>query len=190
MDESTDGVTLYAGFIFDVLAEYESMGQLCAPAFALADGIDPTQPTNQVPMAIYNQICDWIETNLGVASIREAGRAIGGRIFEQMERSGSIGLAAQPVEVLEGLKAAADVMIQDPRGRGWQIVQSDSRSCRLRRTQTFNCMLQEGLLSKLVERSAVASVEVDHVCCSRRGDTFCEYVVKWIPRLPSVRPPA
>lgn len=182
MDESTEGVTLLSGFIFDVLAEYEPMAQLCAPAFDLAADLDREQPTARVPISIYNDICEWIEHNVGTASIRDAGRAIGGRIYEQMVTSGAIGEDASPIDVLKALKVAADLMIQDPKKRGWEILEAGSRRCRMRRTQTFNCTLQEGLLRSLVERTSVLSVDVEHLRCTRRVDRYCEYTVSWVPK--------
>lgn len=42
------------------------------------------------------------------------------------------------------------------------------------RPRTFNCILQEGLLLSLVERTAVLMPSVSHSACTRRGDPFCE----------------
>ncbi len=181
MNESTRGVTLYAGFILDVLSEYDGMKRLCAPAFALAKGIDPADPAAQVPMKLYNDICDWIEENLGAASIRGAGRAIGRRVYTEMSKQGVITADSGPVAILEALVQAASMMIQDPEGRGWEILERAPRFCRMRRTQTFNCMLQEGLLTSLVQRGPVLRAGVDHERCTRLGDEFCEYRIAWIP---------
>ena len=66
MDESTKGVTLYAGFIFDLLANYTSSREtFSAPLFELAAGLDPENPTARVPISLYNEMCTWIESNLG-----------------------------------------------------------------------------------------------------------------------------
>lgn len=182
MNDSTEGVTLYAGFIHDVLSEYDGMRRLCAPAFGLAAHLDPARPTAEVPIQLYNDICDWIEANLGGASIRGAGRAIGRRVYTEMSRQGVITVDSGPVAILEALVQAASMMIQDPQGRGWEILERAPRFCRMRRTQTFNCMLQEGLLASLVQRGPVLRAGVEHERCTRTGHEFCEYRISWIPR--------
>lgn len=53
----------------------------------------------------------------------------------------------------------------------------------MRRTQTFNCLLQEGLLLSLVERTGVLTAQVVHRSCTRKGAEFCEYEMAWKPRL-------
>ncbi len=183
MDHSTDGVTLYAGFILDILGEYESMRPLSDPAFALARDVLGKRPDEPVPMQTYNDICDWIEQTMGPASIRAAGRAIGARVHTQMLASGGIAEGATPVAVLKALQRAAEIMIQDPKGRGWELLEVEERRAVMRRTQTFNCVLQEGLLPALVERTPVVSVRVDHVACVRNGDDYCDYAIQWLPRL-------
>ena len=52
----------------------------------------------------------------------------------------------------------------------------------MRRTQTFNCILQEGLLLSFVERTGVLLPKVEHKRCTRKGAEFCEYEVTWLPR--------
>ena len=44
MDDSTEGVTLLSGFVFDVLAEFEDMRRICAPAFDMAAHLDRERP--------------------------------------------------------------------------------------------------------------------------------------------------
>ena len=46
MDKSTQGVTLWAGFIFDILGIYEESRKTFAKAlFEMAEDLDPSQPT-------------------------------------------------------------------------------------------------------------------------------------------------
>lgn len=186
MDSSVEGVTLYAGFVFDVLEEYKGLERLCAPAFALASHLDPRAPMVRVPMATYNEICSWIETHVGAASVRRAGRAIGDRVFDQMRRERQVPQAPTPGDLMRALKLMADTMIQDPKGRGWELRRENDRSVLMRRTQTFNCILQEGLLLALTERSGVLMPSVRQVSCTRAGADYCDYLISWLP--PSQRP--
>jgi hypothetical protein len=126
-------------------------------------------------------MCDWIEKRLGSANIRRSGQAIGAQAYGQMVQDKTVGENVTPQKILQELKRVADLMIQDPKGRGWEIVEMEERRALMRRTQTFNCMLQEGLLFSLVERTGVLAPRVDHVRCTRQGAEFCEYQVSWLP---------
>jgi hypothetical protein len=182
MDNSTDNVTLLSGFIFDVLHEYRSMERMCRPLFEMTRGLDASQPLARAPISLYNQVCQWVQDNLGQASIRDAGRAIGARAYDQMVKDGTLGTAPTPNQILRELKRVADIMIQDPRKRGWTILEDEPRRMVLRRTQTFNCVLQEGLLLSLVERTGSLMPSVRHAKCTQAGAEFCEYEVTWMSR--------
>jgi hypothetical protein len=145
----------------------------------MARGLDPGDPTRRVPIALYNEMCGWIETNLGRFNAITAGRAIGRRAYDQMVKDGTLGQSPTPHRILEELKRVASLMIQDPKGRGWEILRLGEGLAVMRRTQTFNCPLQEGLLLSLIERTGVAGVRVQHAQCERRGAEFCDYEVRW-----------
>ena len=179
MDESTEGVTLYAGFIFDIVDLYKN-STFAAPLLEMTKDLDPSQPTAPVPMQLYNDVCSWVEDKLGEGNLRKAGGAIGRRAYRQMVAQGGLGSNPTPLDILTQLKQVASFMIQDPKDRQWEILDVEDRSLRMRRTQTFNCILQEGLLRSLVLETGVTAPTVEHVTCTRRGDEFCEYVVRWV----------
>lgn len=179
MDHSTKDVTLLTGFIFDVLREYQHMKRVCGPAFKMAEGLDPNQTEAWCPIDIYNDICSWIEKNIGEASIRAAGIAIGNRAYANIVAQNKM-KEPTPLGMMQALKWAASTMIRDPKGRGWIILSHDDSNVVMRRTQTFNCILQEGLLLSLVERTGVEGADVEHEKCVRRGDEFCDYRVTWL----------
>lgn len=178
MDNSTAGVTLNSGFVFDVLREYEDSRKVLGPLFEKAKGLDPKHPEAVCSIEVYNDVCDWIEKNVGESSIRNAGRAVAERIYANISAGGKE--SKTPLEVAEALKWAADNMIQDPKKRGWVIADSKDQRIVMRRTQTFNCMLQEGLLLRLVELTGVTMPSVKHERCTRRRDEFCEYTITWL----------
>ncbi len=179
MDESTEGVTLMTGFVFDVLAEYQNVQKLCAPAFELAAGLDPSHLDAWCPMQLYNDVCSWIEANVGSSSIRRAGAAIGGRIHARAVASHQAA-TSDPLAMMEGLQQAAANMIRDPQGRGWEIRSHEPKRVEVRRTQTFNCLLQEGLLLALVERTGVLMPSVRQIRCTRQNDDYCDYEIRWL----------
>ncbi len=179
MDDSTAGVTLLNGFVFDILAEYQHMKRVCGPAFDMTKSLDKTKPDDWSSIDIYNDVCTWIETNVGAMSIRQAGIAIGRRVAENIISNGKIS-DPTPLAMMEALKWAASVMIRDPKGRGWEILSHNDHSVVMRRTQTFSCPMQEGLLVSLVERTGVEGADVEHYKCTKRNDEFCEYRVTWL----------
>jgi len=179
MDQTTDGVTLLTGFVFDVLAEYQHMKRVCGPAFEMAKGLDASKTDEWCSIDIYNGICQWIEDNVGVASIRQAGIAIGHRVSENIVKNGKM-TSPTPLAMMEALRWAASVMIRDPKGRGWEILSAEDGNILVRRTQTFNCTMQDGLLLSLVERTGVEGADVRHDRCTKRGDEYCEYRLGWL----------
>lgn len=181
MNESTKGVTLYSGFVFDLLSAYaESSTSFAAPLFDMAAHLDSDQPTQLEPIELYNDMCQWIEDNLGAASLRNAGRAIGDRAYDFLAEEHQLPPSPSPLQILEGLKHAAATMIQDSERRGWEILEKTEDRIVMRRTQTFNCLLQEGLLKSLVARTGVRLPQAKHIACTRDGADYCDYEVTWL----------
>lgn len=181
MDDSTAGVTLQAGFVLTVIEPFRGMERLCAPLFEMVQDVDPASKP-LAPMALYNEVCAWIEEHLGAAHLRAAGAAIGKSAFMRLRREGALAPDAGPSEALAALARAVQVTIHDPKKRGWEILDTTEGRVVLRRTQTFNCVMQEGVLLELVRGTGVTMPRVDHLGCTRRGDRFCEYEVKWLPK--------
>lgn len=178
MDNSTQGVTLNSGFVFDVLREYEDSRKMLGPLFAMAKGLDPSTPEVVCPMDTYNAVCTWIETNIGESSIRSAGRAIAERVYANVTDNNKN--PKTPLEIMQALQWAASTMIQDPKKRGWEIRDTTETRIVMRRTQTFNCILQEGMLVRFLELTRVVMPSVKHERCTRRGDEYCDYVLTWM----------
>ena len=76
------------------------------------------------------------------------------------------------------LKRGVADSVKDPRCRGWEIHAEAPGTLTMRMTQSFNCMLQEGVLMSLLEQTGVVLPEIQHARCARREDACCEYV--WI----------
>ncbi|MBI2391396.1 MAG: hypothetical protein HYV09_17530 [Deltaproteobacteria bacterium] len=181
MDESTAGVTLNASLVLTVIEPFRGMERLCAPLFEMVRDIDPASRPH-APIALYNDVCAWIEDNLGAAHLRAAGASIGRSAFMRLRREGAIAPDAGPTEALAALARAVLVTIQDPKKRGWELLDSTEGRVILRRTQTFNCVMQEGALLEFVRGTAVTMPRVDQLHCTRRGESFCEYEIKWLPK--------
>lgn len=179
MDTGTEGVTLLTGFVFDVLQEYRSMKKTCQPVFDMAKGLDPNRQDEWCAISLYNDVCTWIERHVGEASIRKAGVAIGSRAYDGIVKTNKL-TAPTPLAMMESLRWAASNMIRDPKGRGWEIVSHTPSTIVVRRTQSFNCIMQEGVLLSLVERTRVEAPDVEQVKCTRRGDEYCDYRLSWM----------
>lgn len=185
MDHSTHDVTLLSGFLFDVAREYRGR-----PIFqqieGMLAGLDPHKPDAWVPISAYNRLCEWVEQRVGSTSIQRAGEAIVARAAPHMH--GWRGERLEPGDLLREAERLSHVLIRDPKGRGWQLLEERPCEAVVRRTQTFNCTLQEGVLRALLERAGLVSVLIEHARCTRRGDPFCDYRLSWLP--PSARPRA
>ena len=180
MNNSTEGVTLYAGFLSDLLANYQQKpGAYIQPLFDMVKDIDLSNPTNLVPISIYNAMCQWIEKNLGPANLRKAGEYIGARAYDLMLQQRYITSKSSPHEILKGLQKVASESIQDPLGRGWEIVALEDKRAALRRTQTFHPVLQEGLLKALMKKGGQLTVTIRYLKSIAQGDEFDEYEVRW-----------
>ena len=178
MDESTEGVTLYAAFVLDIVAMYDGLGSVAQPLREMAAGLDPNAPRDLIPMALYHRVCTWVEQVFGEAGIRDAGKRIGERSYKTiLERTGKASL--KPNEILRELQRSARISIQDTSGRGWDILADGPQRVVMRRTQTFNCLLQEGLLLAILEKTGVQRPKVAQINCTRGGDEFCDYAISW-----------
>jgi hypothetical protein len=181
MDASVDGVTLMSVYVFDVLSAYRAFEKSCPRLFEMAGGLDPSRPDAPCSLALYNDICRWIERHLGGTSIVEAGRVVGRRVFSEMDRTGLLSADPDPHQLLEALCRAEGLVLHDPRHRGFTILESHPERVVIRRTQTFNCMLQEGLLVSLIEQAHVLVPAARHLRCTRDGAEYCDYEITWSP---------
>ena len=179
MDSSSDRVTLFAGFVSDLLSSY--VGNPYAKGLRqIAERVELSNPTGFVAMKAYNDMCDWIVKELGPLSLRKAGEHVGRRAFDHMAERGVVSSASSPNEIMVALKTAADTMILDPKGRGWTILASEPQRVVIRRTQSFHPILQEGLLKSIAERSnLIVYATVRYLRSVARGDEFDDYEVSW-----------
>lgn len=180
MDQSTEGVTLYAVFINDILKLYEDKkDQFAGPLFEMAKSHDLSNPFNKVPMQVYNDMCQWLEKALGPASLKKVGVQIGETVYDALIKNGNFSKNPTPLEIINGLVYVASQMIQDSKKRGWVVVKSTPTSILMRRTQTFNSVLQVGLLRGLVQKTSVKFVDVNYAASVAEGAPFDEYLITW-----------
>jgi hypothetical protein len=180
MDNSEENVTLAAAFIFDVLNLYKDNPNDYKVLKKMAGELDESKPMAMVPMKIYNEMCTWIEGQIGQANTRILGRKIGNTAFNAMVSFKMIGEKPSPKEAMTALAKVASTMIQDPKGRGWEILEVDTKHIIMRRTQTFNSTLQFGLLDEIVRKTKVLSPKVEYVKSVANGDEFDDYKISWI----------
>jgi hypothetical protein len=180
MNLSTENVTLYAVFVCDILKHYEDKKEEYHPLFDMADRADLSQPFNKVPIQLYNDMCSWIEKELGKFNLIVVGRKIGETVYQGLTDNGLIKTSATPLQVMEGLIKVANEMIQDPEKRGWEVVKYEKNSITMRRTQTFNRNLQLGLLDGLIRKSGVGGVKVDYSKSIESGAEYDEYLITWV----------
>ncbi|MCZ8353853.1 MAG: hypothetical protein O9340_03900 [Cyclobacteriaceae bacterium] len=180
MNNSTDNVTLAAAFVNDILELYKENETDYPKLKAMAAGLDLSSPTNMVSMKVYNDMCDWIESQIGQANTRKLGRKIGNTAFNAMVAFKLIPEKPSPEEAMSGLAKVASTMIQDPLKRGWEIIENSKKYIIMRRTQTFNSTLQFGLLDEIIRKTGVISPKVEYVKSVANGDEFDEYKISWL----------
>jgi len=180
MDQSTENVTLAAAFVLDILNMYKDKPEYYAHLSKMTEGMNLTNPMNQVSMEVYNNMCHWIESQIGQANTRILGRKIGNTAFQAMVSNKLITEKATPLQAMQGLATVAGAMIKDPKKRGWEIVESGPKHIIMRRTQTFNSTLQFGLLDEIVRKTGVLSPKVEYAKSVLRGDEFDEYKITWL----------
>ncbi|MCC5920241.1 MAG: hypothetical protein LAT68_08555 [Cyclobacteriaceae bacterium] len=180
MNTSTEGVTLNAAFLNDVLNLYDGKPSEMRVLQNMCADHDLSKPDNKVPMKVYNEMCDWIEKEIGPINTKKLGRKIGNTAYGAMVQFGMIDPQPKPEEIMKALAQVASTMIQDPEGRGWEIVSSGNKEIIMRRTQTFNSTLQFGLLDELMRKTTASMPKVEFVKEVAKGDEFDEYKITWI----------
>jgi hypothetical protein len=180
MNQSTENVTLFAAFINDVLNLYRDKQDEFQPLFDMTANLDLSDPFNKVPIQVYNDMCNWLEQNLGKFNLVKVGRQIGETAFQAMLSNNLITNQSSPEEVAKALVIVAANMIQDPQGRGWELIESAPGKLIMKRTQTFNSKLQLGLLDGLIKKTGVEGVKVDYHKEIAQGAEFDEYIITWL----------
>ncbi|MDX2190819.1 MAG: hypothetical protein SFY32_13235 [Bacteroidota bacterium] len=180
MNNSTENVTLFALFINDILRLYkeadpESYNEL----YNMAKGYHLEDPFAKVPMKLYNDMCQFVQENLGAANLKKIGENIGESVYEALTGQKLVPANPTPKDILNGLIGAAANMVQDPQGRGWIMVSDSDHQIIMKRTQTFNSILQFGLLKGLVKKTGKTTVDVKLIKSVEAGDEFDEYLVTW-----------
>ena len=69
----------------------------------MAEEHDLSDPFAQVPMQLYNDICQWIEHNISSVSTRWLGWEIGKTVFTNLQQNKMIGEEPHPYEIMEAL---------------------------------------------------------------------------------------
>ena len=180
MDKSTDNVTICADVIDDVLKNYQDKRQEYKELFELASGYDFSKSSNKIPLQVYINMCDWIEQKLGKFNLIRIGRNIGESTYDMMIANKLIGGKSTPLDIMKALIITSRLGVQDPKKRGWEIVESTEKSILMRKTQTFNTTLQIGLLDGLIRKSGVFGVQVNLKKEVKLGAEFDEYLISWM----------
>ncbi len=173
-----DDVTLPSGLVLDLVDECRHLGVVARPLLKMTGHLDETRPQERCSIDLFNDAADWIERELGMTSVRLAGRQIGHRYFAAMR---ALGLVESPttLTLMRELEGASRTIVYDPEGHGWDLVRHDARSAIMRNTQEINCVLSEGLLLSLMDRTPAIGTQVRQVSCVRHGDDTCDYEITW-----------
>lgn len=180
MNNSTENVTLIAAFVLDIISQYDGKPEFQNHLKKMAADYDLSDPMRHVPMQLYNDMCGWIERQIGETNAKRLGRKIGNTAYQSMIQMDLVKEGASPLELMEGLKKVAELVIIDPEKRGWEITERRRKEIVMRRTQTFNSVLQFGLLDELIRKTSVYSPKVEYAKSVANGDEYDEYSITWI----------
>ncbi|MFK7951757.1 MAG: hypothetical protein AB8B73_02850 [Ekhidna sp.] len=180
MDNSTENVTLIAAFVNDVLNIYKGKRRFEEKLSDMTKDLDLTEPMNMVPMKVYNDMIDWIEQDIGEINTKKVGRQIGETAYQSMLQMNLVKADCTPMEMMSALKQVAEMVIADPKGRGWEIIDSGDQHIVMRRTQTFNSTLQFGLLDELMKKTSGRGTKVSYEASVKMGAEFDDYRVVWV----------
>lgn len=186
MDDAPDDdeVTIPSGLVLDLVDECRHLGAVASPLLRMTSQLNPERPQDRCSAELFHDASDWIERELGMTSVRLAGRQIGHRFYAAMR---GLGLPEAPstLELMRELEGASRTIIYDPEGHGWDLLRHDQRSALMRNTQDVNCVLLEGLLLSLMDRTPAQGIQVRQVACARRGDDACDYEIAWTSERPA-----
>ena len=182
MNESVENVSLSSIFVKNVLDLYKDNDKLYQELMQMTEGYDLSSAMQFVPIRIYNNICGWIENELGEANAHKLGRKIGDTAYIFMIKNKLIDESATPFQIMHSLKKVASSVIKDPENRGWEILEESQSFMVLRRTQTFNGTIQFGMLYELLSRANILAPKVEYIKKLSNGDQFDEYKVSWLDK--------
>ncbi|HPD96395.1 MAG: hypothetical protein H6537_02780 [Bacteroidales bacterium] len=180
MDNSSENVTLYAWAITDILKNYQDKKQDYWELFELAKGIDLSKPNNKVPIKVYVDMCNWIEQKLGKFNLIKIGRNIGESTYQMMIENKMITVDSSPFDIMKALILTAQKGVQDPKKRGWEVIEHTEKSITMRKTQIFNTSIQLGMLDALIRKSKVFGIQVNLIKEAGKGSEFDEYSITWL----------
>lgn len=180
MNNSTQNVTLNSAFILDIINQYEGKPEFQNHLKEMASAHELSDPMGQVPIKLYNDMCNWIESQIGKTNARQLGRKIGNTVYRNMLEMKLVKKETTPLALMKGLKRVTELVIKDPEKRGWEILSSGRKQIIMRRTQTFNGALQSGLLDELIRKTKVFSPKVEYLQSIANGDEYDDYKITWI----------
>ncbi|NJK85756.1 MAG: hypothetical protein HC906_07090 [Bacteroidales bacterium] len=150
MDNSTDNVMVMGAFFHSVMDIYKEKESVYRELQRIVNGLDLSVPNKMHPMAKYNELLDWIDHSLGAANAKITGKSIGQTVFDFMVSQNMIKEDASASDIMNALVQLANVVISDPKKRGWVILVNESERLVMRKTQTFNTNVQFGVLEGLL----------------------------------------
>jgi len=180
MDEANDDdeVTVPVALVLDLVDECRHLGAVAGPLLRMTRHLGADQSSDRCSIDLLNDASDWIERELGMTSVRLAGRQVGHRFYDAMRK---LGLPDAPttLQLMRTLENASRKIVHDPEDHGWELLRHDQQSAVMRNTEDVNCVLSEGVLLSLMDRTAARGVHVRQVTCSRRGDPHCDFEITW-----------
>ncbi len=189
MNDMTKSTTLKAAWVTHLLQEIQQRPEPIDNTVLMdyCEAYDLGQSSCMVPLQVYQDICDWIEQELGEQAILEIGFQIGENTFQDLMEEGKIDAQAKPQRLLEELQTTTDTMVRDPRGKNWEIAEIQEQSIKMSLNQNFHSKLQLGLLRGFVQKcTSINEVEVSYQPKETAENGQEECIIYWQNRQTAV----
>jgi hypothetical protein len=146
-----------------VLADFPRREELAA--------VDPAQ---FYPLALYTELCDYLEQRLGTYAFLRVGRKMGAAVMD----------TAFPPDVKSVEDAIAQIQgahkfFCKPLVGAFEMVERSQGKVTVDYTAPYNCVLQEGLFYEVAIRYGAPNASVSHAACRRKGAPACRFEIKY-----------
>lgn len=180
MDQSTDGVYMHAIFFEDFLHIYKHQEDVYRQLVQILATADIAKTEMMLPIVVYNQMCSYIEKQLGPDQTILLGWNLSQTVFTVINASNQLSANATPLQTMELMCTASRLLLDDPKHRGLDIVSHAPGRIVIRRTQTFHSLVQVGIISCFIEKTGVPLPRVSYLHRLADGAPFDEYLVTWL----------
>ncbi|MCA9690425.1 MAG: hypothetical protein R3A51_23495 [Nannocystaceae bacterium] len=142
--------------------------------FPRKDELAGLEDREYYPLAIYLELCDYLEQRLGMYAFLRVGRRMAIAVMDT-----AFPPTLQTIEEAVAEIHAAHQLFCKPTVGAFEIAASAPGRIAVRYTAPYNCILQEGLFYEVALRYGASDATVAHAECRRRGHDACRFEIRY-----------